>query len=157
MSGSINAGAPDRARFPGPVATPDAFFDRYGADPERWPAPAEALAGRLEAAAGWPAAKASAERLEARLGELGRRRAAEIEAAGSAQRIGAGLRPTLPPLPSRRAHVARWAAMAATLVLAFSLGSMVDLRLDPAGAVADQGEAMLGPPAIGPSEVGLDE
>lgn len=145
MSGSPEA--------PRPEGGFDGFFDRHGADPARWPAEAFAIEQRDGAAPGWREAEARALRLEAALSELRRRRDVEIAAAGSGARVDAALAPSLPRRP---AAYARWVALAATIVVAFRLGSVVELRaeVDPPAAEA---EMVAGAPSIGPAEAGVDE
>lgn len=145
MSGSPEVDRPDGGF--------DAFFDRHGADPVRWPASAFAEEERNGASPGWRKAESASLRLEAALGELRRRQDAAIAGAGSRGRVEAALAPSLPRRP---AAYARWAALAATIVIAFRLGSVVELRAD-VDVPPDQAEMVAGAPSIGPVEVGLDE
>ena len=144
------SGSPEPRR---PEAGFDGFFDRHGADPARWPAEAFAQEERHGASPQWRTAEAASLRLEAALGELRRRGDEAILAAGSQARVNAALAPSLRRRP---AAYARWAALAATIVIAFQLGSAVDLRIDDDPA-PEQAEMVAGAPSIGPVEVGLDE
>jgi hypothetical protein len=74
-----------------------------------------------------------------------------ILAAGSPNRVDAGLSPKLPPA---RARYARWLAALVAIVIAASVGGAVDYSIDRDPGVTEPADALLGSQIIGPDEAG---
>ncbi len=137
-----------------PVTVIVAAIDRYGADLATWPERDLAKAARLAALAD-PDVRAWLDEARCLEADLDRARASvdeEIARSGAPERIGAAVRAAAAQSTALRP---RWAAIAATLMIAAGLGAAFELTTGAAAGNQSLDVVVLDPLVFGPT--GFDQ